>query len=67
VAVLSYDHDRYIALGADLRLVPDLDLMKGFVEAAFEELKLAAGKRPSSEAPVLIAPSFPVLFETERA
>jgi diacylglycerol O-acyltransferase len=67
VAVLSYDHDRYIALGADLRLVPDLDLMKGFVEAAFEELKLAAGKRPSSEAPVLIAPSSPVLFETERA
>jgi diacylglycerol O-acyltransferase / wax synthase len=57
VTVLSYDHDRYIALGADLRLMPDLDLMKGFVQAAFEELKRAADKRRSSKAPVLMAQS----------
>jgi hypothetical protein len=58
-AVLSYNHDRYIAMGADLRLMPDLDLMKGFVQAAFEELKLAADTGRSSEAPVLMAQSSP--------
>jgi diacylglycerol O-acyltransferase / wax synthase len=49
VTILSYNHDRYVAMAAESRLMPDLDLMKGFVQAAFEELKLAADKQRPAE------------------
>jgi len=48
-AVLSYNHVRCVAMAAEPRLMPDLDLMKGFVQAAFQELKLAADERRSSK------------------
>src|SRR6202011_645275 len=39
VAILSYNHDRYVAMSAQQSLMPDLDRMKGHVQAVFEELK----------------------------
>ena len=50
VTILSYNHDRYVAMTADPRLMPDLYLMKGFVQTAFEELQLAAEIRPERRA-----------------
>jgi hypothetical protein len=51
VAVLSYNHDRYFAISADPKLMPDIDRMKGHVQAAFEELKLAADRKRPTETP----------------
>ena len=51
VTILSYNHDRYIAMSAQQSLMPDLDRMREHVQAVFEELKVAAIKRRSSEAP----------------
>ena len=50
VTILSYNHDRYVAMTADPRLMPDLYLIKGFVQTAFEELQLAAEIRPERRA-----------------
>jgi diacylglycerol O-acyltransferase len=52
VAIVSYNHDRYVAMAADQSLMPDIDQMKRHVQEAFEELKLAANKKQRpSEAP----------------
>ena len=45
VLVLSYNQTRYIGMTADLGMMPDLDRMKHYVEATFNELKIAAGNK----------------------
>jgi hypothetical protein len=49
VAILSYNHNRYIGMVAEPSLMPDIDRMKGHVQAAFEELKRTADKERSTE------------------
>jgi hypothetical protein len=51
VAILSYNHDRYFGMSADSILMPDIDRMKGHVQAAFEELKLRADRQRLSGTP----------------
>jgi diacylglycerol O-acyltransferase / wax synthase len=45
VLVLSYNQARCVGLHADLAVMPDLDRMKDYVEASFNELKNAAARR----------------------
>ena len=51
VAVLNYNHDRYIGMVAKPELLPDIECMKGHVQAAFMELKLAADQKRRCETP----------------
>jgi len=42
VGITSYNDNVYIGMTADSRMMPDIDLMKGFVQEAFDDLKCAA-------------------------
>jgi hypothetical protein len=51
VAILSYYRSLYFGMMAEPRVMPDVALMKAFVDDAFEELKArcAAKAEPSRE------------------
>jgi diacylglycerol O-acyltransferase len=42
VVISTYNRNVYVAVMAEPRLMPDVELMKAFIDDAFEELKLAA-------------------------
>ena len=46
-AVLSYNGNSYFGLSADVHAAPDLGRLATFLRLSFEELKLAAGIKPS--------------------
>ncbi len=52
VAILSYNQNLYFGLMGEPRLMPDVDLMKHYVEEVFEELKSAAHKRAAVGRPL---------------
>jgi diacylglycerol O-acyltransferase / wax synthase len=45
VAILSYNGNLYLGMMAEPRMIPDIELMKAFVNDAFEELKATAQSR----------------------
>jgi hypothetical protein len=53
VVISTYNRNLYIALMAAPNLMPDLELMKAYVNDAFQELKLAAQEAASKRAPAV--------------
>lgn len=54
VVISTYNRNLYIALMAAPNLMPDVKLMKSYVDDAFQELKLAAEETASKRAPALL-------------
>jgi len=51
-AIMSYDQKLYFGLTSDTQAMPDVELLKGFLDESFEELREKAGV-PRIEAPVM--------------
>jgi len=49
VAIGSYNQKLYFGMVSEPTSMPDVDLMKGYVDEVFEEIRTAAGIKPSTE------------------
>jgi WS/DGAT/MGAT family acyltransferase len=60
VVISTYNRNLYIALMAEPKLMPDVELMKAFVDDAFEELRLAAEGTTLLQAPAVAEKNQPI-------
>jgi diacylglycerol O-acyltransferase len=54
VVISTYNRNLYIALMAAPNLMPDVELMKAYVDDAFQDLKLAAEEAASKRTPAAL-------------
>ncbi len=54
IVISTYNRNLYIALMAEPNLMPDVELMKAYVDDAFQELKLAAEEAAFKRAPAVM-------------